>query len=609
MPLRDDLLNPIPGENPGGESLRYDPVYDKIKEARREDDDAPQGDWQRERKTADFKVVITLAGDALATRSKDLQLAAWLTEALLRQQGFSGLRQGLDLLHGLIENFWDTLYPEVDDGDLDFRAAPLGWVGVKLEGSLRKAPITRGGFSFYNYEESRRVGYEDQADTDARKEERAAKLADGKLAPEDFDKDAAATPVERYEGWVAALDGCLESLQKLDGLCDEKFGKAAPGFSTLRTGLEEVRHITNQLLQRRLEQEGRAPAAGTTEAAEEELEPAAEEGAESPAAPARAASPRRASTGSLEPQDADDVAARLAAIAKFLRTQDASNPAPYLLLRGYRWGELRGYGDSPDPLVLAPPTSEIRQNIRKLALEANWGELLEAAENAMAQPCGRAWLDLQRYVVRAAEEYGYAAIARAVRSELRALLSDFPKLPTWTLMDDTPTANAETQAFLKELTTPAATEGSGAVRDLDTVRDLDNDEREAAAPGEPMPPDTYVLALEAARTGQAGDAIQMLSDEIARQQSGRTRFQRKLQLAQVCMLSGHEALAQPILEELAAAIGSHRLEDWEAASAVAHPLTLLYRCLHKLDGDTGAKQKLYAQISRLDPMQALECER
>src|ERR1700733_8745824 len=102
MPLRDDLLNPIPGDNPSGENLRYAPVYDKIKEARREDDDAPQGEWQRERKTADPKQVIKLAGDALATKSKDLQLAAWLTEAALRMDGFSGLLAGITLIEGLI---------------------------------------------------------------------------------------------------------------------------------------------------------------------------------------------------------------------------------------------------------------------------------------------------------------------------------------------------------------------------------------------------------------------------------------------------------------------------------------------------------------------------
>src|SRR5882724_4843125 len=105
MPLRDDLLNPIPGPNPSGENLKYNPVYDKIKEARRQDDDAPQGEWQRERKIADFPQVLKLAGDALATKSKDLQLAAWLTEALVNREGFAGLREGLKLIQGLIENF------------------------------------------------------------------------------------------------------------------------------------------------------------------------------------------------------------------------------------------------------------------------------------------------------------------------------------------------------------------------------------------------------------------------------------------------------------------------------------------------------------------------
>ena len=50
MPLREDILKPIPGDNPSGINLRLAPVYDKIKEARREDDQLAQGAWQHERK-------------------------------------------------------------------------------------------------------------------------------------------------------------------------------------------------------------------------------------------------------------------------------------------------------------------------------------------------------------------------------------------------------------------------------------------------------------------------------------------------------------------------------------------------------------------------------
>jgi len=260
MPLRDDLLSPIPGDSPSGKNLRYAPVFDKIKEARRHDDDAPQGEWQRERKVADYKQVVKLGGDALATQSKDLQLAAWLTEAYLHLEGFAGLQQGLGLVRGLIENFWDTLYPEIEDDDVELRSAPLEWVGTRLDDPVRKAPLTRGGFSYYRFKESRAVGSEeDAAQSEQKRQAREQAVADGKVTFEEFEKDSATTPTAQYEGWVAALDGSLESIESLRALCDEKFGNYAPSFTPLKAALEEVRNVVNQILQKRLDQEGRRP--------------------------------------------------------------------------------------------------------------------------------------------------------------------------------------------------------------------------------------------------------------------------------------------------------------------------------------------------------------
>src|SRR2546423_4181462 len=141
MPLRDQLLDPIPGANPAGAELRYDPVYDKIKEARRADEDIPQGEWQTALKAADWALVIKLSTEALAKRTKDLQIAAWLTEAKLRREGFGGLREGLDLIEGMVERFWPQLYPEIEDGDVEMRAAPLEWLGSALEMAVRMVPI------------------------------------------------------------------------------------------------------------------------------------------------------------------------------------------------------------------------------------------------------------------------------------------------------------------------------------------------------------------------------------------------------------------------------------------------------------------------------------
>lgn len=603
MPLRDDLLNPIPGDNPSGVSLRYDPVYDKIRESRREDDDAPQGEWAHERKVADWKQVVKLASEALATKSKDLQIAAWLTEAILRTEGFPGLLAGLKLLQGLIENFWETLYPEIEEGDAEMRAGPLDWVGSKsgsgpggrrLDQAVYEVGITRSGLDWFRFKQSRAVGFEaDVAENSEKAEARAQAVAEGKVTGEDFDNAFNATPKAFYVESKQSLDDCLAAIEALSAACEPKFGEVTPGFSGLRGTLEEVRSTVNSLLQKKRELEPDEEPAVETAAAQGAVEEAGTEGA-----PAR---PRK--TVSAEPADKDDAVSRVAVVAKYLRREDPYSPAPYLMLRGLRWGELRLGGDSPSLELLAPPATHVRQELKRLAVEGNWAELIEAAENAMALPCGRAWLDLQRYAVRALDEYGYPAIANAIRSEVRSLLADMPQLPQWTLADDTPTANAETQAWLKEVATPPQ-----PVDLFSALPTMEASKAEANGAGrESAPPDAFQVAMDAARSGDVQQAVEILSREIAHERSGRARFQRKIQLAQICMSTGHEAIAYPILNEMADEIEMRKLEEWETSEVLAHPLALLFRCMNQLDGDPEIKRKLYARICRLDPVQALAC--
>jgi type VI secretion system protein ImpA len=610
MPLRNDLLNPIAGENPSGQNLRYAPVYDKIKEARREDDDAAQGDWKIERKTADWPFVVKTAGETLATKSKDLQVAAWLTEALLKTQGIVGLRDGLDLLKGLIEGFWDTLHPEIEDGDVEMRSAPLDWVGGRLDRAVKDAPLTRGGLSWFVYKDSRKVPTEEEAGgSSAKAETREAAVADGKVTPEEFDKSVDSSPKAYYVQLAADFDSAMESLQALDGLCEEKFQNAGPSFGPLRQTLEEVKQAVRIFLQKKREKEPDEPVEGeepgpeaeSTGWAGEEEAPAAQ------SAPARARKPGGALAA--EPVDRDDAIARVVSAAKFMRAENQYDPAPYLLLRGLRWGELRAAGTEIDQALLAAPPSDIRQDLKRLAIEANWTEVLEAAEKGMGLECGRGWLDLQRYVGRACYELGdyYEPIRRAVISDVRGLLADYPQLPELTMMDDTPTANAETQAWLKE---NVAAAGAGAEAEYTPPAfESDAEAGSAAEPGAEAAPDTYYLAMQAARAGRPQEGIEMLMRDIAHENNGRARFHRRLQLTQLCISSGHEAVAVPILQALAAEIERHKLEDWESPELLAQPLALLYRCLGKDEGRAEERQKLYSWICRLDPLQAMNVSR
>jgi type VI secretion system protein ImpA len=599
MPLRNDLLNPIPGKNPCGESLRYAPVYDKIKEARREDDDAPQGDWQHERKTADYTLVLKLGGEALATKSKDLQLAVWITEALFKTESFAGLRSGLDLIRGLLENLWDNLYPEVEDGDFELRAAPLDWLGSRQEAALRNLPLTRTkGTSWYKFKEARAVGHETDADDSDKQEVRAAAIADGKMTMEDWDKAFIATPKSFYTETEATLDGILEAIDALTALCEEKFTSDAPSFGPTRTTLEEIRHTVHGLLQKKRETEPDA----AEEAAEESF---------SWAEPEPTSAPRkvRAKGGPLspEPVDKDDAFQRVVDVAVFLRREDPYSTTPYLLLRGLRFGELRSVGPDLDPGLLAAPATEVRQSLKKAASESDWLQVIEIAESAMGTPCGRGWLDLQRYTYRAAYELGYTQIQAVIRAEVHALLADYPGLRQAMLLDDTPAANPETQMWLDEIAPaiPAAPETEPAY----TPPVFVHEEVRPAGEGGSRAPDANELALEAAGAGRHQEAIEILMREASTEKSGRGRFQRRLQLAQLCISMGYEQIAHPILDQITAEIDARGLEGWEAPELVAQPFCLLYRCLVKSKTDPEVKQKIYDRICRLDPLQALACGR
>ncbi len=210
----------------------------------------------------------------------------------------------------------------------------------------------------------------------------------------------------------------------------------------------------------------------------------------------------------------------------------------------------------------------------------------------MGQACGRGWLDLQRYVIVACSRLGpdYHAVETALRNSLRAYLADVPEIAEMMMMDDTPTANGETREWLAgELNGAAPVPASQGEREGSVI---DGEDLEA---------------LAIARAGRTEEAVALLKRQHAQERTLRGRFRRRTQLAAVLVEAGQHAIAQPILEDMIAQIDNYKLEEWESGEMVAEPLALLYRVLHKLEGDTATRQNLYLRICRLDPIQALRC--
>jgi type VI secretion system protein ImpA len=243
-----------------------------------------------------------------------------------------------------------------------------------------------------------------------------------------------------------------------------------------------------------------------------------------------------------------------------------------------------------EPRILVAPTTALRSQLKSLLLDSKWQSLLEACESAMAQPCGRGWLDLQRYAILSASQLGkdYHSVVSALRAALRAYLIDMPDIVQATMMDDTPTANGETMQWIAA----EFDDAPGA-----PSRHTDG------APGEVRESE----AMNLARSGRVEDAVALLSRQFEQERSLRGRFRLRTQLCSILVDSGREQIAQPILEELLGQIDGYKLEEWENGPVVAEPMALLFRVLQKFESEVASGPGLYLRICRLDPNQALRC--
>lgn len=633
MPLRDDLLAPIGGDNPSGSNLRYDPVTEAIKEARREDLAVSQGAWKTALKSADYRQVIRLASDVLAKRSKDLQIAVWLVDAHVRVDGFTSLAPCFILLRNLLEQFWDTLYPEIEDGDLELRAAPLDGLGNKLEFPLTLLPLTSSGMSFATYKQSRIIGYEQDAVSDEKQTVRHQAIKEGKPTAEEFDEAVNATSRDFYDSCLSALASAIQELQALSDLCDEKFGDSAPSFLKTRSAIESIAQQVRIFLSKKPAAPETAPIVTPAALPVEPVPtvvPAAVPTAVEPsvpppvqAAPASVPALNPPSNPASPPSGLNDVIARVGLVCRYLRDNTIYDASAFLVIRALRWGELRAKAPNIEAPMLVAPPSELRAQLKERFTAKDWDGVINLTEGAMELPCGRAWLDLQRYTIQSLERKGeyYERVAGSVRTALRALIEELPALVDQTLTDDTPVANNETRAWLDE----QVLSGAPAPNPPEVTAAAPQPAPEPVAAPAPVPvamesrppeiepdegalaPDPFEAALEAARANRHAEAVELISRQLASERSGRGRFRRRTQLAHILVKAGHKGIALPILERLVAEMEQRHLEDWEPGEALAYPLDLLIRCLD-INGsaDSNERKALYARLCQLDPARALK---
>jgi type VI secretion system protein ImpA len=330
----DALLEPIPGDEPAGNAVPFN-VRRQLDEHRKEvlpeafSADDPMRPEQP--KMADWPAILDVTQETLKESSKDMLVAARLTEALTKEHGFGGLRDGLTLMRRLVEDCWDRIHPSIEDGDLEVRAAAFNWLDDADRGA--RFPHSVRGIGFIPGDD-RKYSWKDWRDVMDSK---------GALSREQIEAGTNNLSREDVQTVVDDINESLAEIDKIVEVTTEKMADLAPGMSEVRTALRDCLQLADQVLQKK----GPPPSAepegvGDLDALSEEAE-----GGEAPTeaggetdvsadngdAGAVSAKPRRANTRA-------EVYAQLESVSNRLLEIDPHSPISYLVQRAVKLSRL-----------------------------------------------------------------------------------------------------------------------------------------------------------------------------------------------------------------------------------------------------------------------------
>lgn len=328
----DAILQPVSDDAPSGESLRYSGLYGEIVEARRQDDTLNRGDWQTEIKYADYQKVVELAVPALTTSSKDLQVAVWLSEALIKIEGFAGLRDSLKMVAGLQEQFWDTLFPILDEGDMEGRANAVAWLDVQGALAVRSAPYTVRGLGYNDWVDAKTFDIPPNLESlDHETQQKYASLktqaeTEGRTTSDMWKAAVAQTNRAAIEATNAVVDECWAAYADLNRVIDEKFERnQMPGLGELKKALEDIHAQIKKLVDaKRIEEPGEADNSAAAEHVDDDAPVSISTGG----------------SGGGPVNNRPEALKRLAEIAAFFQRTEPHSPVSYLVQRAVKWGHM-----------------------------------------------------------------------------------------------------------------------------------------------------------------------------------------------------------------------------------------------------------------------------
>ncbi|MFT5083362.1 MAG: type VI secretion system protein ImpA [Lentisphaeria bacterium] len=330
----ESLLQPFTGDIPSGLDIRSDisptSPYQMLRSQReqaRAVERQSVHDGNSNEASEHWRQVAEISPGIFRDKSKDLEVACWYAEAMVRRNGFAGLRDSFRLIEGLIDRFWDTLFPIPDEYGIETRVTCLaGLCGDGgLEGSLiapiRKVTITEGDypgpFSFWQYHQA------NDAENTIDERSRKNKIENLGFSLKDIDKSVDGSTQDFFVNQRSDLSECIDCYRsistKLDNLCGLE---DAPPTRKIIEVLDECLLAVNFI-------------------GKQKFPVAAEENEDIEESSDTIDSPEATKTNTRGPvATRDDAFKQLLLIADFFRKTEPHSPVSYILQKAVKWGNM-----------------------------------------------------------------------------------------------------------------------------------------------------------------------------------------------------------------------------------------------------------------------------
>jgi type VI secretion system protein ImpA len=316
------LQSPVEGPLPCGEDLEYDPDFMALQQAATGKREQQFGSTIIPAEPPDWARVERIAKQ-LCQRTLDVRVLVLLTLAWTESRGLPGYVDGLRVVDGILQKYWDDVHPRVVDGDFEDPLPRMNALAALAEAeglgrSVRDARLLEdagASMSLRQVEALLDSSKADQIDYPG---------GIGRL------REAARRAQEKAAAPVMALHAALELLQRIRETSERALGQSwTPDFSRLERSLRTVVQL--------LPEQAQPAPAEKVQAANGDVPAQADASGQGIASPLNGGSGQGlASIKDIEISTRDDVQVLLEKACQYMERTEPSHPAPMLIRRAQR---------------------------------------------------------------------------------------------------------------------------------------------------------------------------------------------------------------------------------------------------------------------------------